>query len=107
MAEGFLQVLETKAIDDALHLQPPLIPLSFYRYVDDSHSRFKTTNNADQFLEVLNKQHPKIKYTIERENEEKELHFLDMKVMNKGNGKYEFDIFRKKCHYERSSKTRI
>ena len=97
MTEGFLQVLEANAIEDALHLQPPLTPLSFFRYVDDSHSRFHDTNSADTFLEVLNKQHPRIKYTIEKENEEKELQFLDIKVMNKGLGNYEFDVFRKKA----------
>ena len=36
-----------------------------------------------------------IEYTIERENEDKELQFLAIKVKNNSNGKYEFDIFRK------------
>ena len=94
MAEGFLQVLEAKAMDDALHLQPPLCPLSFYRYVDDSHSRFNDLSGADKFHVILNNQHPKIKYTIERE-EEKSLQFLDIKITNNGEGKYEFDVFRK------------
>ena len=95
MAENFLQVLEAKAVDDALHLQPPLVPLSFFRYVDDSHSRFDKITSADKFLEVLNKQHTKIQYTIEKENEDKELQFLDIKIINNGTGKYEFDVFRK------------
>ena len=95
LAEGFLQFLEAKAINEALHEQPSSIPLSFYRYVDDSHARFVSLIMADRFLEILNKQHHKIKYTIERENKDKELQFLDLKVKNNGNGKYEFDIFRK------------
>ena len=69
--------------------------MSFVRYVDDSHSRFQDMNSADGFLEILNQQHPKIKYTIEKETDEKELQFLDIKVMNKGTEKYEFDVFRK------------
>ena len=95
IAEAFLQVLEAKAMHEALHQQPPIIILSFVRYVDDSHSRFQDMNSADGFLEILNQQHPKIKYTIEKETDEKELQFLDIKVMNKGTEKYEFDVFRK------------
>ena len=64
MADGFLQVLEAKAINDALYHQPPVIPLSFYRYVDDSHSWFELLRSADIFLEILNKQHHKIQYTM-------------------------------------------
>ena len=71
IAEAFLQVLEAKAINDALHIQPPLNPLSFFRYVDDSHSRFEKEEYADKFLDVLNKQHPKIQYTIEKESRPK------------------------------------
>lgn len=95
MAEGFLQVLEAKAMEEALHQQPPLVPLSFYRYVDDSHSRFKKTADSQSFLDLLNRQHGKIKYTMETENERKELPFLDIKVMNTGGGKYELDVYRK------------
>ena len=95
MAEGFLQVLETKAVEDALHYQPFIQPISYYRYVDDSHGRFDCFTSADSFLEVLNNQHPKIQYTIEKENAKKELQFLDLKIINNGAGKYEFDIFRK------------
>ena len=36
-----------------------------------------------------------IQYTIEKENDAKELQFLDIKVINNGTGKYEFNIFRK------------
>ena len=95
MAEGFLQVLEAQAVNDALYLQPSIQPLSYYRYVDDIHSRFKSFVSADKFLDVLNNQHPKIKYTIDKENAKKELQFLDLKVINNGTGKYEFDNFRK------------
>ena len=95
MAEAFLQVLEARAMDDALFLQPPVQPLSYMRYVDDSHSRFENIELGENFLVVLNNQHPKIKYTMEKENKDKELEFLDIKIMNKGTGKYEYDIFRK------------
>ena len=98
MAEAFLQVLEANAMNDAIHLQPPLIPLSFFRYVDDSHSRFDNMDSADKFLQILNQQHGNIKYTIEREcPDNKELQFLDIKIINRGTGKYEFDVFRKEA----------
>ena len=95
MAEGFLQVLEAKAIDDALHLQPPLVPLSFYRYVDDSHSRFELNEETDKFLEVLNKQNTKIQYTMEKESPDKKLNFLELTTTNNGKGKYDISIYRK------------
>ena len=95
LAEGFLQVLERKAVNEALFEQPPCNPISFFRYVDDSHARFVLPTLADDFLLILNKQHPKIQYTIERENNNKELQFLDIKVKNNGTGKYDFDVFRK------------
>ena len=95
LAEGFLQVLEAKAVNEALFEQPSCSPISFFRYVDDSHARFLSFTLADCFLEILNKQHQKRQYTIERENDNKELQFLDIKVKNNGTGKYEFDIFRK------------
>ena len=95
IAEGFLQVLEAKALNDALYHQPTIEVLSFYRYVDDSHARFKNITSAIEFQNILNKQHNKIQYTIDKEDENKVLQFLDIKVINNGTGKYEFDIYRK------------
>ena len=95
MAEAFLQVLEAKAINGALQEQPPVSPLSFCRFVDDSHSRFEKEEQAYDFLKILNSQHPKIQYTIEKESTEKKLQFLDLTVINDGTGKYNFSIFRK------------
>ena len=94
-AEGFLQVLEKKALEDALYHQPPIHVLSFYRYVDDSHARFNDNDSAEAFQRILNRQHEKIQYTIDYEKENKVLEFLDIKVINNGMGKYEFDIHRK------------
>ena len=50
------------------------------RYVDDSHARFGSRNNANEFLNVLDSQDPQIQYTIEYENEHKELNFLDVTI---------------------------
>ena len=97
MAEAFLQVLEAKAIDDAIHLQPPISPLSHLRYVDDSHTRFEIMDFAEKFFKILNQQNDKIKYTMERESPEKKLQFMDISVTNNLKGRYEFDVFRKKA----------
>ena len=97
IAEAFLQVLEKRAIDEAIHEQPPIILKSFHRYVDDSHARFQKIEYAERFQNVLNAQNPKIQYTMDKENENKELEFLDIKIINNGTGKYEFDIFRKQA----------
>ena len=95
MAEAFLQVLEANAIDEALFRQPPVNIKTFMRFVDDSHARFPKIGEADQFKEILNKQNPRIQYTMESENAEKTLEFLDITIINSGQGKYEFDVFRK------------
>ena len=97
MAEAFLQFIESKAITEALHEQPPIHLKSFLRFVDDSHARFPLMESANKFLNILNRQNRNIQYTIEKENDDKSLNFLDVKVMNNGNGKYEFNVFRKKA----------
>ncbi len=62
-----------------------------------SHSRFLELIKAEKFKEVLNKQDRRIQYTMEVENQEKSLDFLEIRTINSGKGKYEFDIFRKKA----------
>ena len=95
IAEAFLQVLEKKAFDDALTAQPSINIKSFYRYVDDSHARFPNIDQAERFNNILNQQNEHIRYTIEKEDENKELAFLDIKVKNNGKGQYEFNVYRK------------
>ena len=97
MAEGWLQVLEAKAMDDALTSQPPLNVLSFLRYVDDSHSRFDEMDGAHRFLTILNSQDPSTQYTMDTESPNKEMAFLEIRTINNGQGKYEFDVYRKKA----------
>jgi len=71
-------------------------PLSFVRYVDDLHARFVKLDTANTFLEVLNSQDPKIQYTIETEDRDKKLAFLDVLIHNDKTGKYfNFSVFRK------------
>jgi len=92
MAEGYLQFTEGTAIANAI--QNNFAPVTFYRYVDDSHSRFKEDGHVDKFLVELNSQDPKIQYTVEKEDNN-ELAFLDVSVINNKKGSYDFKVFRK------------
>ena len=67
ISEAFLQRLEDKAIQEALATN--LAPLTYIRYVDDSHARFETVHQCHSFLNILNKQSRAIKYTIEKEDQ--------------------------------------
>ena len=86
MAEGWLQVLEAKAIDEALNHQPPMAPLTFFRFVDNSHSRFNEIAGAETFLRILNSQDPSTQYTMEVEWDDKELTVLEVRWINSGQG---------------------
>jgi hypothetical protein len=97
MAESYLQHLEDRAIENALHSQPPMNPKTHKRYVDDSHSRFEIMNQASRFLVELNSQDERIQYTMETEAEDKSLAFLNVRSKNTGEGRYEFKIHRKKA----------
>ena len=95
LSETFLQRIESEAMDTALNQFIPIEPKSYHRFVDDVHSRFENASQAMKFLEILNCQEEVIQYTIEPENEKKEINFLDINIKNTGGGKYEFAIHRK------------
>ena len=61
------------ALSFALHISPKTIE----RYVDDSQDRFENKQKSLQFLEILNKQDSCIQCTIEFENNQERLNFLD------------------------------
>ena len=88
-----MQNLEKNAIELALGVD--IAPKTFRRDVDDSHARFGSRNNANEFLNVLNSQDPQIHNTIEYQNEHKELNFLDETIKNNLNQSYDFAVYRK------------
>ena len=63
-------------------------------YVDETHARFTSKEQSREFQNILNKQDEHNQFTIEDENEEKCLNFLDIKIKN-NSGKYESDVHRK------------
>ena len=72
-----------------------IAPKTFRRYVDNSHARFGSRSEATELFNVLNFQNQQIQYTIEYENEHKELNFLDVTIKNNSNHSYEFEVYRK------------
>ena len=77
------------------NLNYKIAPKSFRRFVGDSHARFQERSHVDKYLEILNKQDPVIKYTVEFEGDKHSLNFLDININNTTNRKYEFKVHRK------------
>ena len=93
LSECYLQRLKEKCI--ALSFALNISPKTVKRYVDDSHARFANKQKSLQFLGILNKQDSSIQCTIEFENNQKQLNFLDITITNNGTNSYDFKIFRK------------
>ena len=70
-------------------------PQRYKKYVDDSHAKFETVHQCHSFLNILNNQNKAIQYTMEKEDQSLKLNFLDVTIINSGEGKYEFKIHQK------------
>ena len=66
----------------------------YRRYVDDIICLFNCESDAGKFYQFLNKQHPNIKFTFEKQFNN-QISFLDILIINNGN-KFSTTIFRKK-----------
>ena len=71
LLQSYFQNLEKRDIELALAFG--VAPKTFHWYVDNSHAWFGSRDNATEILNALNSQDPQIQYTIEYENDEKEL----------------------------------
>ena len=69
-------------------------PAVYCRFVDDSWSYFQSRSDAQEFLELLNKLHPSLKFTCEFESASK-LSFLDVLVEKSGMGGVITSVYRK------------
>ena len=68
-------------------IQKEVLSVLFYkRYVDDIFCIFKTSEQADKFLDFLNTRHKNIKFTIEKEQDQK-LPFLDVLITKTSNNR--------------------
>ena len=72
-----------------------IAPKTFCQDIIDSIARFGSRNNAIETLNVLNSQDPQLLYTIEYENDNKQLNFLDVPLRNNLNHSYDFAIYGK------------
>ena len=89
-SKSYIMNLESQAIAEALTLY--LAPKTCWQYVDDIHARIKSKEQSSEFQKILNKHNKQIQFTIEDENKEKCLNFLDIKTKN-NNERYEFAVY--------------
>ena len=54
LSKSYVQNLERKVIAEALTIN--LAPKMYTRYVDDTHTRFKSKKQSREFQKILNKQ---------------------------------------------------
>ena len=72
--------------------------IEFYgRYVDDTFALFNTEQDALSFFSYINSQHPNIKFTMEREENQK-LPFLDVLLDNYKGWSFITSVFHKKTY---------
>ena len=106
IAEAFLQYIERIAINQSLGMNPSPAPITYKRYVDDTHCRFPDFEHANKFLDILNAQEPRIQFTVERENDQKEMNFLDITKKYR-RWKFCFQNLPKKCYHKRTNTTQF
>ena len=71
--------------------------LFYRRYVDDIFCLFAKEENIDEFFEFINKQHPNIRFTVEKEVNGK-LPFLDVLLELKNQTNFSTSTYHKKTH---------
>ena len=91
LANIFLCNHESQWLDNC---PPAFKPILYRRYVDDTFIIFKQKNDAINFFNYLNNQHPNVTFTKEEENERK-LPFLDVLVTKSLNNNLEMQVYRK------------
>ena len=90
LANVFLSHHEQQWINNC---PPSFKPKYYKRYVDDTFLLFDNEEQANQFLDYMNNRHPRIKFTIETEENNK-LPFLDL-LISKRNNTFDLSIYRK------------
>lgn len=92
LADIFMNHLESKILSDVKSTKHILF---WYRYVDDIIVAFQGTDRQlDIFLNFINDIHPNIKFTVEIENQDKALNFLDLTIKHT-NSEFLYNIYRK------------
>jgi hypothetical protein len=90
IANIFMDYFECQHMNELTKLGVKL----WLRYVDDTFVVINNKNQADKILDFLNKCHPTIKFTIEKETNN-EINFLDVKVKRELDGTITTSTYRK------------
>jgi hypothetical protein len=90
IANIFMNDFENKHMEELTKLGVK----TWLRYVDDTFVIINNKNQAELILEYLNKQHPSIKFTMEKE-ENSTLNFLDVKIQKKKDLSFTTSTYRK------------
>ncbi|KAK6178378.1 hypothetical protein SNE40_013173 [Patella caerulea] len=83
--------LEEKALQSS-----PITPICYYRKVDETFVMLKVEDDPNCLLQHLNNQHPRIKFTMEKENCGI-IPFLDV-LVNRNGSTIQTSIYRKPTH---------
>ena len=70
---------------DLVESKLPFRPMYYRRYVDDIFAIFDSKSDALAYLDILNSVHPNLQFTIETQNSEGSLRFLDVDVSSHDN----------------------
>ena len=92
LTEIYMTDLEEKAL-----LTSPIQPMCWYRKVDDTFVILKPDNDPHQLLDHLNNQHPRVKFTMEAENNN-QIPFLDVLVSRTDSNQLQTSVYRKPTH---------
>ena len=96
LANLYMEDFEIRALNSST-LKPKL----WLRYVDDTFVIWQHgDDNLNKFLSHLNQIHPRIKFTMEKE-QENQLPFLDVLLKKKQNGALSHTVYRKPTHTNR------
>ena len=85
---------EQNWIEQATNLKP----IFYKRYVDDIFAVFESESDADAFYSYLNTRHENIKFTFEKEKDNK-LPFLDILINNNESDLQNFGISQKEIYW--------
>jgi hypothetical protein len=92
IANLVMEQLETDCLKNL-----PIKPTFYYRYVDDIFTTYHI-NHTEQLLNTFNNFHPKLQFTIEKENIHKQLPFLDILVIRNTDNTLNTSWFQKPTH---------
>ncbi|XP_067661013.1 uncharacterized protein [Haliotis asinina] len=84
-------------LEEKVLLTSPFQTMCWYRKVDDTFVVLKPDNDPTELLNHLNKQHPRVKFTMEAETND-QIPFLDILVSRTHSNQLQTTVYRKPTH---------